>query len=686
MIRRASLITTLLASLLALPAAPAGAQTMTVMVKMRDGIKLSTDVYLPKKTKGPWPVLMWRTPYNKKNLKAPASLYPPYGVAVVTQDMRGRYASQGVDRVFTTDGDGKLKDGHDTMAWLVSQKQHCNGLIATTGGSALGIVQYMQATAKPPGLKLLNAAVATPNMYQDAMFYGGVFRNSLVTGWLKKQNSSHFLTLIAAHPYEDAFWASSQTADQYGAVTAAGVHTGGWYDIFLQGNIDAFRGYQHQGGAGARGQQKLILGPWTHGGMAKQKQGELTYPANSKVGKIPFPNTTLVMLNHHLKLKLATVKLKPANIPAVQYYVMGDVTAPKAPGNKWRTAKDWPPAAAPVRLHLQPGGLLAEACPPASAAPTSYSAAPAKPTPTVCGGNLTIPAGPCDQSKKVEGRADVALFSTPKLQQPMEITGRVRAYLWVQIDRPDADLMVRLTDVYPSGKSMLIADGAARLAARGSTKGIKQIKAGEKVRAMVDLWSTSIIINKGHRLRAVVSSANFPRFASNRNNGKKYPQSVLGPGSKVKVSVLHQADAASYLELPDPTRAKGQITTCGGAQPDAGVSADLAAPGDTGPGAEAGAAPEAGGPADQGAGAEGGAQVDAGQPDGGGDGCSCAAGRAGAGGAQLPGLLLLGLLGLATAIVARRVSSPLPSAHVSKKRSAAQRAGGRAVGARARRV
>ena len=354
---------TLTLMLMLLPSA-ASAQDLTLKVKMRDGISLATDVYLPKLKKGPWPTILIRTPYSKKNLKATGNLYTTFGIMVVIQDMRGRYDSEGTDLVFVADGDGKLKDGYDTMDYIVKNKLYSNGLIATQGGSALGIVQYMQATSKPPGLKYLYASVATPNLYQDAMFYGGVFRNSLVTGWLKGQKSLHFLKDIAKHPFEDSFWDSTQTKDQYGSVTAAGQHFGGWYDVFLQGNIDAWRGYQTQGGVGAKGQQKLIIGPWTHGGATKLKQGELTYPSNSI--KPPHSDSHVVMLNHYLKVGLAAVKKKPSEIPAVRYYVMGDVSDAKAPGNVWRSATTWPPKGAAVRFHLQPGGLLAEACPPAS--------------------------------------------------------------------------------------------------------------------------------------------------------------------------------------------------------------------------------------------------------------------------------------------------------------------------------
>ncbi len=630
--------TVVVAALLAL-SSPAHAQDLTVKVKMRDGVKLATDVYLPKKKKGPWPTLLIRTPYGKSKLKTTGALYSNLGVMVVAQDMRGRFDSEGVDMVFSTDGDGKLKDGHDTMAYIVANKQYSNGLIATQGGSALGIVQYMQATAKPPGLKYMHPVVATPNLYQDGMFNGGVFRHSMVSGWLKGQKSTHFLKEIAKHPFEDSFWAPVQTGDQYGAVTAAGLHQGGWYDIFAQGTIDGWRGYQTKGGAGAKGQQKLLIGPWTHGGAGKQKQGQLTYPKNST--QPPNINAHQIMLNHHLKLGNPLVTKKPSDIPAVRYYVMGDVTNPKAPGNLWRSATSWPPAAAPVRYHLQPGGALAEACP--SGGTTAYTFNPAAPSPTICGRNLVIAAGPCDQAK-VEARKDVVVFSTPKLAQAVEVTGRVRVHLFVQIDQPDADLMVRLTDVYPGGKSMLLADGAARLASRGSTTKLKPLKAGELVEAVVDLWSTSVIFDKGHRIRVSVTSGNYPRFAVNKGNGKPYPAAIMGAGKPVKVTLHHSPARASYIELPNPARKPGSETKCGAPpKPDAGgpgIDSGGAAADSGGAAGDLAVAPDAAGGSDRAV-----ATVDTGVGSVGGDdeGCSCRAGRGGGagGGAAVLALLLI---------------------------------------------
>ena len=176
----------------------------------------------------------------------------------------------------------------------------------------------------------------------------------------------------------------------------------------------------------------------------------------------------------------------------------------------------------------------------------------------MCGNNLTIDAGPCDQ-RPIEARSDVLVFETAALAEPVEVTGRLRAHLFVDIDRPDADLMVRLTDVYPDGRSMLVAEGALRLAARKSTTALALLSPGEVVEAVVDLWSTSIVFNRGHRVRISVTSSNWPRFAVNRNNGRPYPMSVEGPAHLVRVNVHHEAPHGSYIELPLPGRATGRV-------------------------------------------------------------------------------------------------------------------------------
>lgn len=572
---------------------PAQGQSFTEMVAMRDNVHLATDVYLPSGT-GPWPVVLVRTPYDKASIASLGDGLAAAGIATVGQDMRGRFASEGLDMVFTTEGDGPLKDGYDTIGWITGQTW-CDGHVGTTGGSALGIVQYMQSTTAPDGLVVINPVVATTNFYQDLLFWGGCFRSHMIVNWLEGQGSSHFLDEIAAHPYEDDFWASSQTADQYGAVTTPGLHEGGWYDILLQGTVDAFVGYQHQGGTGAQGNQKLIMGPWTHGGIYSTEQGELSYPANAADSPYAHGDAFNVMLNHYLELGFPSIPDTPDDIPNVQYYVMGDVDDLAAPGNEWRTADDWPPPAAPVRLHLQPDGTLAEGCPLPDGGNSSYLYDPADPSPTICGTNLILPAGPCDQ-RPAEARQDTLVFSTPVLTEPLEVTGHVRAHLYVDIDQVDTDLMVRLTDVYPDGRSMLVADGALRLASRGTTTGLTPLSPGEVVEAVVDLWSTSIILNAGHQLRISVTSSNYPRFAANLNNGLDYPESVAASGNQgvpVTVHLHHSADAPSYIELPDPSRSPEDYTACDGSGGSGGAGG-VGGTGGAGAAGGAGGSPPAG--------------------------------------------------------------------------------------------
>jgi uncharacterized protein len=566
---------------LALSSPALAAPTSTLPVPMRDGVELATDVYLPDGA-GPFPVIVMRTPYEKSHGESVGDSLRSSGIATVVQDTRGRFGSQGVDCIFRCDGE----DGFDTLAW-VEQQAWCNDRVVTWGGSALGIVQYMAAVNAPPVLDAMWADVATPTGYDHMFFQGGALRQSMIEGWLEGQGSEFFLQNVTDHPLDDGFWDPVQTSDRYGNVVVPAVHYGGWYDIFGQGTIDAFVGYQHQGGVGAKGKQKLVMGPWTHG-VNTTPAGELTYPNAEGV-----PGGTDAMLVtwllHHLGLQPDPSEVDA--IPTVQYYVMGDVDDASATGNEWRVADDWPVPAAPIRMHLQPGGELAEDCPPANGDRTSYVYDPTNPSPTTGGANLLIPAGPFDQTE-VEARPDVITFTTPALVEPQEITGRVRAYLWVDTDVVDTDVVVRMTDVYPDGRSMLVLDGVLRLGYRNGASAIESMVVGQPRQVSVDLWSTSIILNAGHRLRISITSSNAPRFWPNPNDGTTYGGSA-SPAT-AHVSILHDADHPSFLEVPNPQRSDGEVTVCE-SEADAGTEAGLEEAGlDAPSGDDSGDGPDAG--------------------------------------------------------------------------------------------
>ncbi|RLF46005.1 MAG: hypothetical protein DRN29_05710 [Thermoplasmata archaeon] len=477
----------------------------TYMVEMRDGIHLATDVYLPKKKSLPHGTILIRTPYNKDKLQRLGVAWALYGWPVVIQDMRGRFASEGVDTVFRK----AHTDGPDTLEWIASQSW-CNGKVATFGASALGICQYFMAGANPPNLACQYIGVATPNIHHHAIFQGGEFRKNLMETWLNLQNSTFILPEWFAHEnYTLDYWTNVTLDDKWQNVNIPAIHIGGWYDIFTQGTIDGFMGYQYNGGTGARGKSRLIIGPWSHSGGSQLQQGELTYPENAK------DNFSMAMFSDMIDEYTMNGPDDFDKWPAVTYYVMGDVYNESAPGNAWLTSDKWPVEYDATPFYFHEDGTLSDKQP-STYSFLSFAYDPTNPVPTIGGRNLYMPMGPYDQ-RMVENRDDVLVFTTPVLNKPVWITGPVKARLYVSSDCPDTDFTVKLCDVYPDGKSMLIADGILRMRNRNGFDHWEFMEPGKVYGIDVDLWSTSYIWNAGHKIRVSISSSNSPRFLPNPN-------------------------------------------------------------------------------------------------------------------------------------------------------------------------
>ncbi|MFO7677898.1 MAG: CocE/NonD family hydrolase [Thermoplasmatota archaeon] len=477
----------------------------TYMVEMRDGIHLATDVYNRAIRSAPRGTILIRLPYNKNILSPLGFIYSLLGWPTVIQDMRGCYASEGIDTVFQN----SHTDGPDTLAWIANQSW-CNGKIATFGPSALGINQYFMAGANPPNLSGQFIMVATPHLHRHAIYQGGQFRESLVIGWLSGQGSTYLLDDIYENEnYTIDFWGNVTLDDKWQNVNVPAVHLGGWYDIFLQGTIEGYQGYQHLSGPGAQGKSKLIIGPWTHTGYITQNQGELIFPRNSR--------GLWTMRLFHDMLRQYTMGRFTAfdKWPSVIYYVMGDVESPDSPGNEWRYADDWPIPATQNPWYLHNNSMLSTE-PSSGEHSITYSYDPTNPVPTVGGQNLLLPAGPYDQTS-VEDRDDVIIFTSPVLEQPYEATGPIIARLFVSSDCPDTDFTVKLCDVYPDGRSMLITDGILRMRNRNGVDHWEFMEPGEIYEIEIDLWSTSYIWNAGHQIRVSISSSNYPRFLANPN-------------------------------------------------------------------------------------------------------------------------------------------------------------------------
>jgi uncharacterized protein len=512
---RASRLILLLSAALILPVIVVvyekpGARTIDVMVPMQDGTELATTAYLPEGP-GPFPVVVSRTPYNKDDLKAEATRFVRNGYAYVAQDLRGRFKSKGHHAIiFHNDGWQDPHDGHDTLRWIASQ-QWCNGKVGSTGVSAQGITQNMAAPRAPDCLKAQFVSFAFSDFYAQGAYQGGAFRSGFLENWLKHHGMTDVnLDAFVAHPDYDRFWADLNPETQAEQVRAPAVYLGGWYDIFLQGTINSFVTVHNHGGDGARGRCRLILAPIGHGTMT-----ELKYPVNAS--NFPKCGDSVSWFDYVLKgVANGIAEEKP-----VHYYVMGDPTETEAPGNYWRSADNWPPAAVETAYYFHPDGKLVASGPPAGNGRRSYRYDPTDPVPGVGGAELSSDIGPKDQ-REVESRADVVLFSTDELAEPIEVTGRVTAKLYISSDCPDTDFTVKLTDVYPDGRSMLVTDGILRARFRESFEHEKLLESGKVYEITVDLWSTSLVFNRRHKIRVAVSSSNAPRFDPNPNTGHAF--------------------------------------------------------------------------------------------------------------------------------------------------------------------
>jgi predicted acyl esterase len=503
------------------------------MVPMRDGVKLATNVYLPDGD-GPWPVVLTRTPYGKDGRFGGPGESEPYlkrGYVRIVQDCRGRFASEGEYRAFIDDMD----DGYDTVEWAAAQPWS-TGKIGMTGGSAMGITTNQAAMSGAPHLVCGVVFVAHGSSYRYSGYPGGVFLKNLNEEWLRAQGVP---PADVPRPIHREYGEADRKRDihhYWSQIKTPMINIGGWYDIFSQGNIDTFVGLQHEGAEPAKGNQKLVMGAFGHGRLA----GDLKYPEDAARRD---NELSMNWFDYWLK----GIKNDVIDEPAVRYYMMGDTRDPQAPGNEWRTAEDWPPTSAATPYYLHAGGRLALAEPAADGGNDSLISDPRNPVPTVGGNNLLLPLGPMDQ-RKLGQRPDLIVYQTEPLSAPVEIAGRVSAELTVSTDAEDTDFCVKLVDVYPDGYQALMLDQAFRLRYRAGFDKPVRAEPGKTYPIKVDLWSTALVFNRGHRIALHVASSNAPRFEPHSNTWE--PVASYDQAFKATNMIHHRAGAASRLVLP----------------------------------------------------------------------------------------------------------------------------------------
>ncbi len=511
-------------------------QHQAAMVPAADGVKLATDVYLPDSGGPAFPVVLERSVYPRPGK---GEMWTKLGMAYVVQSTRGRFGSEGTFKPFADDGWSGAQDGAATVKWVLAQPW-CNGKVASVGTSATGISAALLAPATRD--VACQIFMDTSSSAADFMVYqGGVFRKALTEGWLEHgvQSADYATTwnaIAPSEPYWDDYDAIAKGPD----ITAPGLHVGGWWDIFAGSTVNAFMARQHHGGEGAKGNQKLVMRPTTHGPWGDQ---DLALPENFDEFRVTPYRTAFIT---HWMLGADTGITKQ---PAVNYYVIGDDQHFDGPGWEWRTADDWPPYGdAHHDVYLAPEGTLSGTAPAAEQS-LEFSFDPNNPVPTVGGQNLLLPAGPKDQ-RAVGDRADVVKFRTAELSAPMETTGHFEVMLAVSSDAPDTDFTAKLVDIYPDGREILMLDSIQRVKYRSGGHEVSPVLTpGEVVEVTIDLGHISWVFNKGHRVGLHISSSNYPRFAVNPNTG----EDVVADPARMRVAKnrIHVGGAhGSRLVLP----------------------------------------------------------------------------------------------------------------------------------------
>jgi uncharacterized protein len=541
----------------------AAIKQLHVPVPMRDGVALSANVYRPG---GPGRVatILIRTPYGKgEDWTANYQAFVEHGYAVVVQDVRGRYESQGTFQPLTQEP----LDGDDTLNWIAKQAWS-NGKVGMTGGSYLGIVQWKVATLNNPHLKAIFPWVSGDDDYRDRYYSTGgamklghrllwVEENLRLPGYeppsfekyvsalpIRRDDvlvTGHQVPLmqkVLEHPSDDAYWQAISVREQLKNIKVPVFSLGGWYDNYVESDLEAFSVLHKQSGL-----NRILIGPWPHNVNTVMPGADF-----GRDSQILFRKTQLEWFDQWLKDKDVPMMSKPP----VRIFVMGT--------NQWRDESEWPPKGTRmVKFYLESGGhanslngdgtLTAE--PVINSQHDVFVFDPNNPVPTrggaVCCNPKIFPWGPMDQ-RAVEQRNDVLVYSTPVLHEDVEVTGRVELTLYAATTAPDTDFSVKLVDVFPNGMARNLTDGMLRTRYRKSLSQPELLKPGAVTEFKIDAGVTSNVFQKGHRIRIEVSSSNFPRFDRNPNTGRSIAdETLLVPATQ---TIHHDGKHESYLLLP----------------------------------------------------------------------------------------------------------------------------------------
>jgi len=547
-----------------------------VRVPMRDGIFLSTDVFRPD-SKGRFPALVQRTPYGKgSGIKE--ENFVRAGYAVINQDSRGRYDSEGTFSLFSNKDTLDAEDGYDTVEWAASQPW-CSGQVGTFGASYNAWMQYQLAKLRPPHLKAMSA-VSIPAELTDVDWPGafkpgrrirwwlttiapdisrrehlppphtpeeankiwnlieqgrmlGVVPWSAVTRWLPPllaEQVEHWLRNPGSHPWK--------LKEAHKNITVPNLDFTGWFDHCC--SIENFTGLQKNArGKKAREQTKIIIGPWNHANMGSREQGDFDFGPNAR---IDMQQMQIRWFDYWLK----GIDNGIDREPAVRYFVMGL--------NRWKTSPCWPPESVEEKVlylssegsdHLsEKRGMLSSKIKNGILFDT-YTYDPLNPVPTLWG-----PACFYNVSDRrlLDYRNDILRYCTKPLAKDIMVAGNPQVFLYASSSAPDTDFFARLVDENPEGRAMEVCYGMVRARHRKSFDAEDFLIPGRVTEFSIRMGITACSFLKGHRIRLEISSSDFPNYDRNHNTGKN--DLFDADMAIAKQKVFHSSSYPSRLILP----------------------------------------------------------------------------------------------------------------------------------------
>jgi putative CocE/NonD family hydrolase len=503
-----------------------------IRVQMPDGVELLADRWAPKNGGEGLPTAVLRTPYGRGLVGTFMSRpLAERGYQVLIQSTRGGFGSGGTFDPMRQE----REDGLATLDWVVKQPWFGESIVLV-GLSYLGYAQWSVGDRLPSQVKAMipqvtESALTLEFLRKDGFsletpFGWGVLVDGQESRWaLLRQRSqakktqqalftlplagadvaaighrSDYIQDILARDRDDPYWADLDHRHRVAEVTVPVSSIGGWYDIFLPGQLRDFTVLQAAGRTA-----RLTVGQWTH----------------LDINSAP--------IEEALDFGLAYARgEQPSRRAPVKLFVMGE--------EAWREFDSWPPSGySAQRFQLQPGGGLSVE-PVGESAPDTYHYDPADPTPAVGGVRMVSDSGRVDNAA-LEARADVLTYTTDVLQADVEVIGEISAEIWFRSSLPYADVFVRLCDVDADGRSFNVCDGLTSVTGADELSLVK-----------VGMWPTANRFKRGHRIRIQVSSGAFPRY--DRNHGTGEPRATSVTLRAADQSVYHDAAHPSAILLP----------------------------------------------------------------------------------------------------------------------------------------